>query len=68
MPYGVAQCYLPPGRGDIAPLLVLDLATREGCNAELTYLVPFCCLAVYVGWRRGVAVASLGVKLLCTFV
>ena len=37
------QCYLPPGRGDIpAPLprpkLVLDLATPEGCKAELTQL------------------------------
>jgi len=33
--YGIAQCYLPPGSGDIpafAPAkLVLDLATAEGC-------------------------------------
>jgi len=31
MPYGITQCYLPPGRGDIPslpqPKLVLDLAT-----------------------------------------
>jgi len=37
------QCYLPPGRGDIPapfprPKLVLDLATPEGCKAELTQL------------------------------
>ena len=40
MPYGSTQGYLPPGRGNIPPLpqskLVLDLATAEGCNAELT--------------------------------
>ena len=40
MPYGIKQCYLPPGRSDIPALtpvkLVLDLATPDGCKAELT--------------------------------
>ena len=40
MPYGITQCYLPPGRGDILAFiptkLVLDLATLEGRKAELT--------------------------------
>jgi len=40
MPYGITQCYLPPGRRDIPAFtpakLVLDLATTEGCKAELT--------------------------------
>jgi len=40
MPYGITQCYLPPGSGDISALpqtkLVLDLATPEGCKAEFT--------------------------------
>ena len=41
MTYGITQCYLPPGRGDIPaftpqPKLVLDLATPEGCKTELT--------------------------------
>ena len=40
MPYGVTRCYLPPGRGDIPVFtpgkLVFDLATPEGCKAELT--------------------------------
>jgi len=39
MPHGITQCCLPPGRGDIPALtparLVLDLATPEGCKAEL---------------------------------
>jgi len=38
--YGIAQCCLPSGRGDIPTfipaMLVLDLATPEGCKAELT--------------------------------
>ena len=33
MPYGITQCYLPPGSGDFPalpqPKLVLDLATPE---------------------------------------
>ena len=37
--YGITQCYLPPGRGDISAFtpakLVLDQATLEGCKAEL---------------------------------
>ena len=41
MPYEITQCYLPPGRGTFPPLpqpkLVLDLATPEGCKAELTW-------------------------------
>jgi len=51
MLYGITQCYLPPGRGDIPVFhssqlrLVLDLATPEGCNAEMTcfyilYIMP----------------------------
>jgi len=40
LPYGITQCYLPPGRGDFPPLtqpkLALDLATPKGCKAELT--------------------------------
>jgi len=49
--YGSTQCYLPPGRGDIPaftpaePKLVLDLATPEGCKAELAWL------AGYIPWR-----------------
>ena len=43
MPYEITQCYLPPGRGDFPaftlPKLVLDLATPEGCKAELTWVV-----------------------------
>ena len=41
MPYGITQCYLPSGRGDIPAFtpakLVRDLATPEGCKAEITY-------------------------------
>jgi len=40
MPYGITQRYLPSGSGDFPalpqPKLVLDLATLEGCKAELT--------------------------------
>ena len=44
MPYVITQCYLPPGRGDIPafipkPKRVLDLATPEGCDAELTWFI-----------------------------
>jgi len=43
MPYGITQCYLPHGRGTFPPLpqpkLVLDLATPDGCKAELTQVV-----------------------------
>ena len=44
LPYGITQCYLPPGRGDTPAVtprqlrLVLDLATQEKCKAELTQL------------------------------
>jgi len=44
MPYGITQCYLPPGRGvnpaytPMQPNQVFDLATPEGCKAELTYV------------------------------
>jgi len=40
MPYGITQCYLPPGRGENFAFIprqakqVLDLATPEGCKAE----------------------------------
>jgi len=40
MSYGITQCYLLPSRDDFPalphPKLVLDLATPEGCRAELT--------------------------------
>jgi len=42
MPYGITQCYLPPGRDDLPSFtpasdkLVLDLTTLEGCNTEFT--------------------------------
>ena len=42
VPYGITQCYLPPGRGDTSAFnlprakLVLDLASPEECKAELT--------------------------------
>ena len=43
MPYGIRLCYLSPGIGDFPTLtqlkLVIDLATPEGCKAELTYVV-----------------------------
>ena len=39
MRYGITQCYLQPGRDDIAAFiqakLVLDLATPEKCKARL---------------------------------
>jgi len=45
MPYGITQCYLPPGGGDIPTFtpanLVLDLATKEGCKAELIWLAGY---------------------------
>ena len=43
MPYEITQCYLPPAEVTFPPLpqpkLVLDLATPEGCKAELTWVV-----------------------------
>ena len=40
MPYGITQCYLPPGSGAFPalpqPKLVLDITTQDGCKAELT--------------------------------
>jgi len=43
MPFGITQCYLLPGSGDFPAFtqlkLVLDLATAEGCKAELTWVV-----------------------------
>ena len=43
MSYRITQCYLQPGRGDFfsltQPKLVLDLATSQGCKAELTWVV-----------------------------
>jgi len=50
MPYGIMPCYLPPDRGDIPAFtparLVLDLATLEGCKAELTYVAEI----VHLPW------------------
>jgi len=43
MPYWITQCYLPPSSRDFPPLsrlkLVLDLASPEGCKAELTQVM-----------------------------
>jgi len=44
MPYGIIQCYLPPGSGDFPAFTptkagILDLATPEGCKGELTWVV-----------------------------
>ena len=44
MPYGNTLCYLHPGKGGIRAFIypqsikagILDLATPEGCKAELT--------------------------------
>jgi len=40
VPYGITQCYLPPGRGDIPALTAAEPGTRfsdpEGCKTELT--------------------------------
>ena len=52
MPYGIRLCYLSPGSGDFPtltqPKLVLDLATPEGCKAELTYVVVTIPKTVYL--------------------
>jgi len=41
MPFGITQCYLTPAEVTFPPLpqpkLVLNLATLEGCKAELTW-------------------------------
>jgi len=43
MPYGITQCYLPPDRVENPAFTpseeVLDLATPQGCKAELTYVM-----------------------------
>jgi len=43
MPYGITQCYLTPCSGDFPAFTtakaVIDLATPEGCKAELTWVV-----------------------------
>ena len=43
IPYGITQCYLPPGRADISTFTPAEAGTRfndpglpEGCKAELT--------------------------------
>jgi len=45
MPYGISQCYLPPGRGDIPAFTPAKAGTRlsdpEGCKAELTKLAGY---------------------------
>jgi len=50
MPYGITQCYLPPGRGDIPALTPAEagLATAERCKAELT-CVCVCVRACVIG-------------------
>jgi len=57
MPHGITQCYLPPGRVSFPPLcqpkLVLDLATTEGCKAELTSWPSW-----LVTYRDGIPVRS----------
>jgi len=57
MPYGITQCYLPPGSGDFPILcylsqskLVLDLVALEGCTAELVW----CFYPKLVYWRKTV--------------
>jgi len=42
MPYGITQCNLPTGNGDIlvftpAETGIISSASQEGCKAELTY-------------------------------
>ena len=38
MPHGITQCYLPPGRGDIPALVVLEIAVTLGLErAGLDY-------------------------------
>jgi len=40
MSYGITQCYLPPGSGDFPAFTsLLELATPDGCKAELTWVV-----------------------------
>ena len=44
MSYGITQCYLPPDRDENPasipqPKQVLDLATPEGCKAELNVFI-----------------------------
>ena len=47
MPYGITQCYLPPGRGDIPAFTPAEAGTRlsdpggNGCKAELTLLLTY---------------------------
>ena len=46
MPYGITQCYLPPGRGDIPALTPVETDTRFSdpggiCKAELTKLAGY---------------------------
>ena len=40
MPYGITQCYLPPGRSEIPAFTPAEAGTRfndpEGCKAELS--------------------------------
>jgi len=43
MPYGITQCYLPPGSGDFLAFTPAEAGTRfsdpSGCKAELTGVV-----------------------------
>ena len=36
MPYGITQCYLPPGSGDFHAFTLADLVTPEGCKVVVT--------------------------------
>ena len=43
MPYGITQCYLPPGRGDFQAFTPAEAGTRfsdpGGCKAELIWVL-----------------------------
>jgi len=43
MSYGITQCYLPPGSGDIPAFIPVEAGTQLGnparCKAELTWVV-----------------------------
>jgi len=35
MPYGITQCYLPPGGGDIPTLTIAEAGTQLGDRGEM---------------------------------
>ena len=64
MPYGITQCYLPPGRGENPAFTLAEAGTRfsdpEGCKAELTYADRLGIMSIaspapsgVVAWRSG---------------